>query len=117
MVVEEGNPPTPPELPRRRFNVWWWTSSGLLQNIVEVSYEVRHRVLRHHSHVHGPDIVFDRVEFSEIEATHGFELLVVRGGTHRDGFLDETPLMFFGKYAGFGACHAYDGVLFDLSGG
>jgi hypothetical protein len=117
MVVEEGILPLPPELPGWRFNVWWWISRRLSTDVLEVEHEVRHRVLRHHSHIHGPNVVFDRVEFSEIEAAHGFELLVVRGGLDGDGFLDETPLMFLGKCVGVGACHVYDGMLVDFSGG
>jgi hypothetical protein len=93
-------------------------SSGLLIDILEVSHEVRHRVLRHRSHIHSSDVVFDGVELSEIEAAHGFELLVVRGRVDSDGLFDETTLPFFGKGVGIGARrHVYDGVLFDFSGG
>lgn len=84
----------------------------MIADISKIVDEVWQRALGHEPNIHCSNIVFDSVELSEIEATHGVQLLAGMGSIDSNWFLDETA--FPGETARIAASRVYDRVSFNI---
>lgn len=91
------------------------SSRLLIADVLEVGHEVRHRLFRHHSDLHGFDVVLNRIRLSEVEAAHRVKLLIRTSRLHCDRFFDDTALIL--TWLRPGALHVDHGVSLDVLAG